>query len=171
MLAVGVLIIASIDVIVMMILQSLRPISKALAELLDIDKQLRSISETENFVQWARLTRKRQELVKEKGQQDSATQKSFSQITTTISRLLKVLLFLFFRSSPVVTIDDEMVPMWLAKACSFTGFGFIRYGDVSCFMWFFCCKAALKCFNSYLPKAATSSIPDILTHLSNPKLD
>ena len=136
-----------------------------------------------------RLTRRRQELVKENAKSEAAFSASTSKsriyqkssraliyflAISTVSKLSKILLFILFRTAPIVTLDTEMMPVAFAKALSFTGFSFIRFGDVSTFMFYFCTKSFVSCMSSALPKGSapkSTGIPDILTHLSNPKLD
>merc|ERR1712037_894002 len=172
MLALAVLLVSSIDIILTFVLKLLKSPSQAHKEILEIDQELKGLSETDDFVKWARLTRRRQELVKENSKSEAAFTASISKTISTVSKLSKLLLFL--RTTPIVTLDAEMIPVAFAKALSFTGFGFIRYGDISTFMFYFCTKSFVTCMSSALPTGSapkSTGIPDILSHLQNPKLD
>ncbi|CAG5085237.1 Oidioi.mRNA.OKI2018_I69.PAR.g10846.t1.cds [Oikopleura dioica] len=141
MLALAVIFVTTIDILLTFIFKQFKSPSQAHKEILQIDQELKGLSETEDFVKWARLTRKRQELVKQNAQSEASFSASISKTISTISKLSKVLLFLLFRTSPIVTLDAELLPVAFAKALSFTGFSFIRYGDVSTFMFYFCAKS------------------------------
>ena len=48
-----------------------------------------------------------------------------------------------YRSTPVISLDPEL-PVWFLKIAGFYGLGFIEYGQVSCFIWFFCTKTVVN---------------------------
>ena len=83
--------------------------------------------------------------------------------------------FLFYRSAAVISIDELLFPTWFVKLASFYGLGFIRYGDVSCFIWYFCSKSVinmlLSSFESTKKLSNQSEMPDLLANLVQPKLD
>lgn len=67
-----------------------------------------------------------------------AHDKSVLKICGIAQNVSRILVFMFYRSTAVVTLDETLVPVWLLKIASYSGFSFIRFGDVSCFMWYFC---------------------------------
>ena len=85
------------------------------------------------------------------------------------------IVFLFYRSTAVISIDTLLYPTWFVKLASFYGLGFIRYGDVSCFIWYFCSKSVinmlLSSFESTKKLSNQSEMPDLLANLVQPKLD
>ena len=86
-----------------------------------------------------------------------------------------MIVFLFYRSAAVISIDELLFPTWFVKLASFYGLGFIRYGDVSCFIWYFCSKSVinmlLSSFESTKKLSNQSEMPDLLANLVQPKLD
>ena len=88
-------------------------------------------------MKWARLTRKRQDLTKQLNSEQAENEKSVQKTISMIQKILRAGIFILYRSTAVVTLDENMTPHWLVKMAGFCGFGFIRFGDVSCFMWFF----------------------------------
>ena len=54
MLALAVLLVSSIDIILTFVLKLLKSPSQAHKEILEIDQELKGLSETDDFVKWAR---------------------------------------------------------------------------------------------------------------------
>ena len=83
-------------------------------------------------------------------------------------------------SAPLLTLDAETLPTWLVKMASFTGLGFITFGNVSAFAWFYISKSVLGMLmlefgGALAPKQAKGQmgggLPDIMNLLQPPKLD
>merc|ERR1712018_792879 len=168
------LLIAALPLVGKPILDLLKQKSSTDDEILIIERELKGISEQDDFVVWARLTRKLQELqkqqVKERQEHEQFSTKSISKTQS----VLRLGLFVLFRSTPVVSLDENLVPVWLLKMASFSGLSFIRFGDVSCFIWYFCCKSLSNILGSFIPTVSqkkTDGIPDVLSNLISPKLD
>ena len=60
----------------------------------------------------------------------------------------------------------------IIKVAGFYGLGFIRYGDVSCFIWFFCTKTIVNILlsASNLVKRNENQMPDLLANLVQPRV-
>ena len=43
---------------------------------------------------------------------------------------------LMYRSAKLLTLDQELLPVWLVKMAGFTGLGFTEFGSVSGFAWY-----------------------------------
>merc|ERR1712131_13612 len=141
----------------------------------EIDQKLKTISQQEHFVEWARLTRKRQGLEKMLEKESKDFKNSSVKNVSLITKCLSFVVFLFYRSAAVISIDELLFPTWFVKLASFYGLGFIRYGDVSCFIWYFCSKSVinmlLSSFESTKKLSNQSEMPDLLANLVQPKLD
>ena len=136
-LLIGTFVVATLDLFMKPLVSFMMPKSTLINEIFAIDTELRGISENDDFVKWAKLTRKRQQLAQQQIKEDGENQKAISKVLGTIQTVARVALFIFWRAAPVVTLDENMMPVWLLKIASFTGLSFIRYGDVSCFIWYF----------------------------------
>ena len=131
-------IISMLDLLLKPVMGILKQRSGTDDEIRIIDAQLKNISEQDDFVTWARLTRKRQQLQQQLAKESVEYQKTTAKIASVAQNISRTVIFLLFRKSAIVTLDDTLAPVWFLKLASYSGFSFIRFGDVSCFMWFFC---------------------------------
>jgi len=147
------------------------------AELIkEIDAQLKTISQQDEFTQWARLTRKRQALEKMAKKEAEQAAKNAQTIINGVVKVLTIGVMIMYRSATLLTLDTETLPTWIVKMASFTGISFIDFGNVSAFAWFYISKSVIGMLlsefgGSLAPKQAQNGLPDIMNLLQPPKLD
>merc|ERR1719383_287307 len=96
-------------------------------------------------------------------------EKSAQNAQQAINGVVKVLtigVMLMYRSAKLLTLDQELLPVWLVKMAGFTGLGFTEFGSVSGFAWYYISKSVITMLVSEFSTSKTTQpatgLPDIM---------